>query len=160
MLRRCKYSLNELSHMSAISLIKCALENGINVTEIYVDTVGPKSTYQTKLQAHFPNISITVTEKADSLFPVVGAASIAAKVTRDGLLRDWIFVEGDVSVPEGGYGSGYPGVGRPQKKFLKRAHFHVNGKAFYLTTCVCPMKFWLDCLVSFLSDTVSIYYVL
>lgn len=36
MLRRCKYSLNELSHTSAINLIKFALENGINVTEIFV----------------------------------------------------------------------------------------------------------------------------
>lgn len=34
MLRRCKYSLNELSHNSAIDLIKSAIKAGINVAEV------------------------------------------------------------------------------------------------------------------------------
>ncbi|VDM24226.1 unnamed protein product [Toxocara canis] len=117
MLRRCKYSLNELSHASAVHMISLALQNKVNVTEVYVDTVGPKGALQAKLQERFPSISITVTEKADSLFAVVSAASIVAKVNRDSLLREWIFVEGDVRVPLEGYGSGYP-CDPLTKKFL------------------------------------------
>lgn len=45
---------------SAISLIKKSLEMGANITEVYVDTVGPPEKYQMKLSEIFPNIKITV----------------------------------------------------------------------------------------------------
>ncbi|GMS82299.1 hypothetical protein PENTCL1PPCAC_4474 [Pristionchus entomophagus] len=108
MLQRAKCSLNQLSHDAAIALIRDALDCEINVVQIYVDTVGPKATYQSKLEAIFPGIAITVTEKADALFPVVSAASIAAKVTRDTQLREWQFAERAPKVEGVKFGSGYP----------------------------------------------------
>lgn len=45
---------------SAIGLIKKAAEDGVNITEVYVDTVGPPEKYQAKLTEIFPNYKITV----------------------------------------------------------------------------------------------------
>lgn len=108
MFRRVKHSLNEVSMNSAIDLIKQAMEQGVNISEVYVDTVGPPEKYQAKLKLIFPDFKITVAKKADSTYPIVSAASICAKVTRDHTLKVWNFREG-IEVPEDGFGSGYPG---------------------------------------------------
>uniref|UniRef100_A0A0N5AKI0 Ribonuclease n=1 Tax=Syphacia muris TaxID=451379 RepID=A0A0N5AKI0_9BILA len=147
MLRRCKYSLNDLSHESAIALIQTALNCNINVKEIYVDTVGPKATYQEKLQKHFPEIFITVTEKADAIYPIVGAASIAAKVTRDTILKNWDFEEKSILVPEGGYGSGYPGD-PSTKKFLISSADPVFGYSSLIRFSWRPVESALDKLAA------------
>ncbi|XP_071827797.1 ribonuclease H2 subunit A-like [Apostichopus japonicus] len=107
MLGRTKYSLNQVSMDSAISLLRLAIESGAKIKEVYVDTVGDASKYQAKLQALFPTLDITVTPKADSKFPIVSAASICAKVVRDRVIQSWKFKEGTVSATDN-YGSGYP----------------------------------------------------
>ncbi|XP_058790747.1 ribonuclease H2 subunit A [Phymastichus coffea] len=105
MYRRTKTSLNEISMNSAIGLIKKTIDAGVFITEIYVDTVGPPEKYQAKLKVLFPGIKITVAKKADSTYPIVSAASICAKVSRDHALRAWQFKE---TQNETAYGSGYP----------------------------------------------------
>lgn len=117
--KRGKYNLNAMSHDTAINLVKDAIQHGVNVSEVYVDTVGPPEKYQAKLEGIFPNISITVAKKADSLYPCVSAASICAKVARDHALRDWTFPEGGESGNiTGPWGSGYP-ADPVTKKFLQ-----------------------------------------
>ena len=69
MYRRSKYNLNTMSHDTAIGLVNKAIERGVQVSEIYVDTVGPPEKYQAKLQNIFPSLKVTVAKKADSLYP-------------------------------------------------------------------------------------------
>ncbi|XP_051693832.1 ribonuclease H2 subunit A [Oryctolagus cuniculus] len=107
MLGRLKYNLNSLSHDTATGLIQYALDQGVNVTQVFVDTVGLPETYQKRLQDCFPGIEVTVKAKADALYPVVSAASICAKVARDQAVRDWRFVE-ELQDLDTDYGSGYP----------------------------------------------------
>ena len=107
MLRRTKYNLNALSHDCAIGLVKLAIERGANITEVFVDTVGDPTKYQDKLKDIFPNIDITVAKKADAIYPIVSAASICAKVTRDKAVKKWKFQEG-INTEDNHYGSGYP----------------------------------------------------
>lgn len=47
-------------------------------------------------------------KKADSIYPIVSAASIVAKVTRDHALKVWHFNEG-LQLDHTEFGSGYPG---------------------------------------------------
>lgn len=108
MLRRSKYSLNEVSMDSAIGLIHKAIALGVNIAEVYVDTVGPPEKYEAKLYKIFPDFKITVAKKADSTYPIVSAASICAKVSRDHALKVWKFGEG-LDLAQTKIGSGYPG---------------------------------------------------
>ncbi|KAI5477163.1 ribonuclease H2 subunit A [Pseudohyphozyma bogoriensis] len=110
MLRKNPYNLNAQSHDTTMSLIRGVLERGYTVTECFVDTVGIASDYQAKLSSAFPGIKFTVTSKADAIYPVVSAASIAAKVTRDVVLHQWKFVEEGFGDREDvmQFGSGYP----------------------------------------------------
>ncbi|KAG0002447.1 Ribonuclease H2 subunit A [Entomortierella chlamydospora] len=110
MLRKEKYNLNALAHDITIQLIRETIASGVNLREVYVDTVGPPESYQRKLENLFPSITkIVVAKKADSKYPIVSAASICAKVTRDDVLRHWIFAEsGMEDTISRQFGSGYP----------------------------------------------------
>lgn len=125
MLRRTKYNLNALSHDCAIRLIALAIERGANIAEVYVDTVGDPDKYQAKLKDIFPAIDITVAKKADALYPIVSAASICAKVTRDKAVKSWKFQE-NINTEDMEYGSGYPSDPKT-KNFLKDNMDYVFG---------------------------------
>lgn len=99
MLRRHPHNLNEQSCDATVMLIQGVLSSGVFVTHIYVDTVGDPKAYAAKLKRFFPrypHIEWTVARKADATYPVVGAASIAAKVTRDACLKQWLYEEPDL----------------------------------------------------------------
>ncbi|KAK2612561.1 hypothetical protein QQS21_001499 [Conoideocrella luteorostrata] len=115
MLRPNTYNLNAQAMDATIALIRGVFERGVNVTEIYVDTIGQPATYQAKLQRVFPTIKITVAKKADSLYPCVSAASVCAKVTRDAALEELYRARGDENDNDDGeieWGSGYPSDAR------------------------------------------------
>lgn len=115
---------------ATIHLIKTVYEMGVNVREIYIDTIGQPGPYQKKLERIFPTASITVAKKADSLYPCVSAASVCAKVTRDRALEVLYEAYGgsnedaagkedvamgdseDAPAPEADWGSGYPSDAR------------------------------------------------
>ncbi|XP_078434450.1 polynucleotidyl transferase, ribonuclease H-like superfamily protein isoform X2 [Wolffia australiana] len=121
MLKKEKVNLNEISHNSAIGLVKKVLAMGFLITEVYVDTVGDADKYRTKLSEIFQGIKFVVAKKADSLFPVVSGASIVAKVTRDRALRDWKLDETADGMHRN-FGSGYPGD--PETKAWLEHHKH------------------------------------
>ena len=76
-------SLNALAWESTIALLDGALKDGAALAEVFVDTVGDPETWANRLRARYPGVTFTVCPKADALFPIVSAASIVAKVTRD-----------------------------------------------------------------------------
>ncbi|PLN77864.1 ribonuclease H-like domain-containing protein [Aspergillus taichungensis] len=78
------YNLNAQAMDATVEIIRGIVEvRKINVREVYIDTIGNPAVYQQKLERIFPTLKITVAKKADSLYPCVSAASVAAKVTRD-----------------------------------------------------------------------------
>ncbi|KAK9122812.1 hypothetical protein Sjap_012414 [Stephania japonica] len=121
MLKKSKINLNEISHDSASGLVAKALDMGVLLTEVYVDTVGDAEKYRIKLSERFPSIKFIVAKKADSLYPVVSGASIVAKVTRDRALRNWMLDETAENMHKN-FGSGYPGD--PETKAWMNDHQH------------------------------------
>jgi ribonuclease H2 subunit A len=93
MLRHPPTNLNVQSQNATIQLIQHVLSAGLSVSKIFVDALGPSPQYQAYLSNIFPGINITVQPKADSKWKIVGAASVAAKVTRDGWIENWAFAE-------------------------------------------------------------------
>lgn len=107
MLHRVPVSLNALAHDETITMIDSIIRKGVKVTKVFIDTVGIPEAYQSKLQKMFNlgalggggtagrgyPIDFCVSKKADSLYKCVSAASIAAKVTRDAAMRNWVFNE-------------------------------------------------------------------
>ncbi|KAK2998906.1 hypothetical protein RJ639_023175 [Escallonia herrerae] len=121
MLKKNKINLNEISHDSATGLVRRVLDMGVLLTEVYVDTVGDAEKYRIKLCERFPAVKFVVAKKADSLYPVVSGASIAAKVTRDRALKDWVLEENAENMHRN-FGSGYPGD--PETKDWLKHHKH------------------------------------
>lgn len=117
--RRNKYNLNALSHDTAIDLIKGVMSKSIKVAHVYIDTVGPPLKYKEKMQKFFPATQFTITEKADSKYPIVSAASVCAKVMRDRIVKQWKYPESDsLRLDTFELGSGYP-ADPGTKKFLE-----------------------------------------
>ncbi|KAH7915614.1 ribonuclease H-like domain-containing protein [Hygrophoropsis aurantiaca] len=110
MLRLPPTNLNKQSQDATILLIREVLQRGIQLSEVYVDALGNTTTYESYLSSLFPGIKFTVTTKADSKFKIVGAASVAAKVTRDVCIEEWTFEEfpDSESTWSREFGSGYP----------------------------------------------------
>lgn len=92
------YNLNAQAMDATIALIQGVYKRGVNVKEIFIDTIGNPATYQKKLERVFPTAKIIVAKKADSLYPCVSAASVCAKVTRDAALE--VLYESYVKKPE------------------------------------------------------------
>ncbi|TFK47783.1 ribonuclease H-like protein [Heliocybe sulcata] len=116
MLRKPPINLNRQSEEATVLLIREVLQSGLKLSEVYVDTLGNPVTYQAYLSSLFPGIDFTVAKKADSIYKIVGAASIAAKVNRDAWIDGWIFEEehyhgkavaGEEDTSHS-FGSGYP----------------------------------------------------
>ena len=112
------YNLNAQAMDATIEIIRGVLHNGINVQQVYIDTIGNPAVYQKKLEKIFPTIKITVEKKADSLFPCVSAASVVAKVTRD-VSCDLLFqqhyrhaTDSEADAEDIAWGSGYPSDAR------------------------------------------------
>jgi ribonuclease H2 subunit A len=109
------YNLNAQAMDATIEIVKGVIGQGVNVVEIYVDTIGSPIVYQKRLEKVFPTIKIRVEKKADSLFPCVSAASVVAKVTRDvscELLYEEYAKHGEAVNAAPGWGSGYPSDAR------------------------------------------------
>ena len=104
-----KVSLNEIAFSAVREMISQIIQHvKIPIQKIYCDTVGPSEKYRMMIHTAFPSIplsSIVVCPEADNLYPVVSAASICAKVTRDTCLENWIYPEG---LDDHNFGCGYP----------------------------------------------------
>jgi len=81
-------NLNRLSYDSAFGILLKVLKMGFKVSRIICDQVGPPKTHEKELRDYCKGYLDQETEiicesKADDTYPVVSAASICAKVTRD-----------------------------------------------------------------------------
>ncbi|KAI1950834.1 hypothetical protein LOZ12_001618 [Ophidiomyces ophidiicola] len=124
------YNLNAQAMDATIELIRnITEERGVNVQEVYIDTIGNPQAYQKKLERIFPTMKITVAKKADSLYPCVSAASVCAKVTRDAALevcfedlRKQRQGRAGMEHMEDGWGSGYPSDSKCVSWLKKEMH--------------------------------------
>jgi ribonuclease H2 subunit A len=82
MLRPEPYNLNQMSHDAAAGLIRSLLDANLTIDTCYVDTVGPPSSYQKRLEREFSGCAVgrfVVESKADDKYAPCSAASIGKK---------------------------------------------------------------------------------
>lgn len=126
-------SLNAIAYESTRGILQSTLDRGVNVVECYVDTLGDPRRHKERLSRDFPGIAFTVEPKADATYPIVSAASIVAKVTRDERVRAYEALGEDGKplpfadgVDRTRTGSGYPSD-PATKKWLRAAAHPVFG---------------------------------
>jgi len=49
-----------MSHDAALELIQLVLDQNVNITQVFVDTVGDPDKYANKIRLRFPKIKITL----------------------------------------------------------------------------------------------------
>jgi ribonuclease H2 subunit A len=112
MLLRTPISLNAMAFDAALGLAVRLKERGLNLRKLIVDTVGDPGRYQRFLHEGLGGTAeVVVEKKADATYPVVSAASIAAKCTRDASVADDVLqasVRERAVMLKGSVGSGYP----------------------------------------------------
>lgn len=115
-------TLNSLSHEAAIQIItEATLASAGKLCAVYVDTVGPPDRYEERLTQRFPHLRVTVAKQADQKYPIVSAASIVAKTTRDAAVTA---LGEDV-------GSGYPSDPRAMRWIHSHLHrFFVHRRCY------------------------------
>lgn len=111
MLRPQPVSLNAISYNAVIKALERVRDTAPIapiIVDVYVDTVGDPDYYKSRLVNALGNdfARFTIEKKADATYKVVSAASIIAKVTRDGMLKTW---KDDSLGLINDFGSGYPG---------------------------------------------------
>eukprot|EP00767_Chilomastix_cuspidata_P005804 gnl/Chilomastix_cuspidata/6061.p1 GENE.gnl/Chilomastix_cuspidata/6061~~gnl/Chilomastix_cuspidata/6061.p1 ORF type:complete len:264 (+),score=21.58 gnl/Chilomastix_cuspidata/6061:128-919(+) len=91
MLKSTKVNLNQISYNAIQNLIQTVLHRGVNLTHGFFDMIGSEAKFRTFLHAEFgKRFSSVIKPGADRDFPLVGAASIAAKIRRDHLVAQFV----------------------------------------------------------------------
>jgi len=94
-------ALNKLEAEVAVKLIGRALRI-VNLDRVYIDSPDPNAErYGDLIRRSVGSVEVISMNKADKLIPIVSAASIIAKVTRDSIIEELHKEYGD-------FGSGYP----------------------------------------------------
>jgi ribonuclease HII len=94
-------ALNKLEAEVAVKLIGRALRI-VNLDRVYIDSPDPNAKrYGDLIRRSVGSVEVISMNKADKLIPIVSAASIIAKVTRDSIIEELHREYGD-------FGSGYP----------------------------------------------------
>jgi len=96
-----RVNLNKLEYDTASYLARRIATHCCDIAAIYADAVGPPERYVEVLQREVPTARVVVTPRADAKYTATAAASIIAKVARDGFIEEY-------RRRYGFRGSGYP----------------------------------------------------
>lgn len=121
-------NLNQMSHDSAMSMIRAILKAGVPIQTCYIDTVGNADSYRRKLEHEFPSLEFVVESKADAKYATCSAASVVAKNIRDRMLENWQFTEPfHPSAITRDFGSGYPSDPKCKQWMADNLHNSIFG---------------------------------
>ncbi len=119
---RKRVSLNDIE-AHAISEMLLVLAGRVKISKVLVDSPDPvASKFEKRIRKHFDHkLEIVCEHKADLHYPVVGAASIIAKTTRDAQIKEIKNILREEGLPDWDFGSGYSHDERTIS-FLKKHH--------------------------------------